>query len=85
VTSSPESSNEAIAELARRASDALDVAVAAGAPFDMLERLGAAAGLLRALRDVPNHALMPKVVSRTEHVLRVWERWQRLQARHVVA
>jgi hypothetical protein len=82
---SVESKSADIAELARRTSDALDLAVAAGAPFDLLERLAAAAGLLRALREVPNHALMPKVVSRAERVLRVWERWQRLQSRHIAA
>jgi hypothetical protein len=79
------SHTEDIAELARRTSDALDLAVAAGAPFNLLERLAAAAGLLHALREVPNHGLIPKVVWRAERVLRVWERWQRLQARHIAA
>lgn len=72
-------------DLRRRADDALDLAIAAGAPLTLLEKLGAASGLLRALAEVPNHVLMPPVVTRATKALRTWEEWRQRLGRKPAA
>jgi hypothetical protein len=67
--------NDQLSELQGRTADALDLAVAKGAPLGLLEKLAAAAGLLRALREVPKHALFDEVVTRAERALREWQKW----------
>ncbi len=68
--------SEALDDLQRRLRDALDLAVAGGAPLPLLERLGASAALLRALGELPRHALLPEVVARGERALAAWQEWR---------
>lgn len=55
--------------------DALEVAIAAPAPWPLLEQLGAASGLLEALADVPQNALVVATVERANRALRAWHEW----------
>jgi len=68
---------ESLAELREKLADALDLAIAAGADRQLLEKLAAAEGLLRALADVPNHSLVPLVVRRADRALEAWVDWKR--------
>lgn len=59
---------------------ALELAVVALAPGDLVDRLAASAGLLEALVELPANsppvvALVPKVVTRTRSVLEDWQKW----------
>jgi ABC-type uncharacterized transport system YnjBCD ATPase subunit len=67
--------NDELSDLQGRTADALDLAVAKGAPLGLLEKLAAASGLLRALREVPKHVLLDEVVTRAERALREWQKW----------
>jgi len=60
---------------------ALELAVVALAPFDLIERLAAAAGLLEALVELPPRsppvlALVPKLTERAKAALADWQSWQ---------
>jgi hypothetical protein len=76
---------QALEALRQETADALDLAIAAGAPLPMLEALGAASGLLRALGEVPSHALIPTVTARAQEAVRSWKAWQAKSARRVAA
>lgn len=76
---------QGLAELDRRLKDALGLAIAASAPMSLLDKLGAASGLVDALAEVPKHALIPAVVSRAHRALEAWEQWQRRERRTVAA
>lgn len=76
---------ERLAALRARATDALELAVAASAPLAVMEKLAAAAGMLHALGEVPNHGLVPEVVARAERALRAWTKWKEESARTALA
>jgi len=71
-----------LSHLRREARTALELAVIALAPSELIERLAAAAGLLEALIELPANsppalALAPGVVERTRRSLGDWRIWQR--------
>lgn len=79
ATSAPEVS---LRHLRREVRTALELAVVALAPTELVERLAAAAGLLEALIELPADsppalALVPSVVERTQASLDDWLRWRR--------
>src|SRR3954469_15642438 len=76
---------EGLAELHDRAIDALDLAIAAGAPLSLLEKLGASVGLLEGLAEVPQYALLADVVSRARRALSAWQTWNDQSRRKVAA
>jgi hypothetical protein len=59
---------------------ALELAIAARAPWPITDGLAAAAGLLDALSEVPDHVLIPAVIERSRTALSTWERWQEQQS-----
>jgi hypothetical protein len=67
---------EAVTALGQEVGDALDLAIASGAPLPILEKLGAASGLLRALAEVPNHVLLPAIVPRARRAIAAWNEWK---------
>jgi len=74
--------------LRRDARTALELAVVALAPWEVIQRLASSAGLLEALSELPADsapvvALVPKVLTRAEKALKDWQEWrtQHLEAR----
>lgn len=66
--------------LRRDVRTALELAVVALAPGEVVDRLAVSAGLLEALVELPTDsapviALMPKVVTRTRRALEDWQKW----------
>jgi hypothetical protein len=60
---------------------ALELAVVAMAPSDLVDRLAAAAGLLEALVELPTDsapvvAIVPRVVTRARSTLEDWQKWR---------
>jgi hypothetical protein len=76
---------EGLADLQRCLRDALDLAIAGNAPMTLLDKLGAASGLVEALAELPRHALIPAVVGRAHRALSAWHEWQRHGLRMVAA
>jgi hypothetical protein len=77
-----------IRHLRREARTALELAVVTLAPWNLIERLGMAAGLLEALAELPTDsppslALAPKVLNRAIETLEEWRKWhgEHLRAR----
>jgi len=71
-----------LSHLRREARTALELAVVALAPSELVERLAAAAGLLEALIELPANsppalALVPGLVERTRAALDDWQTWHR--------
>lgn len=71
-----------LSHLRRETRTALELAVVALAPSELLERLAASAGLLEALIELPANsppalALMPGLIERTRDSLEDWQTWQR--------
>lgn len=71
-----------LSHLRREARTALELAVVALAPSDLVERLATAAGLLEALVELPTEsapvvALVPKVQTHTQCALDDWNRWHK--------
>jgi len=69
-----------LSHLRRESRTALELAVVAMAPSELVDRLAAAAGLLEALVELPTDsapviALVPKLVTRTRRALEDWRRW----------
>ena len=69
-----------LSHLRRESRTALELAVVAMAPSELVDRLAAAAGLLEALVELPTDsapviALVPKLVTRTQRALEDWRRW----------
>ena len=67
--------------LRRETRTALELAVVALAPTDLVDRLAAVAGLLEALAELPKDsapvmALVPKLVTRTRGALEEWQKWR---------
>lgn len=70
-----------LGHLRREIRTALELAVVALAPFDLIEPLAAAAGLLEALVELPSRsppvlALVPKLTERSNAALKDWQKWQ---------
>jgi hypothetical protein len=70
-----------LSHLRREARTALELAVVALVPEDLLNRLAASAGLLEAIAELPTNspplvALVPKVVVKAEGALNEWRKWQ---------
>jgi hypothetical protein len=70
-----------LSHLRRETRTALELAVVALAPSEILDRLATAAGLLEALIELPANsppalALIPGLVERTRDSLAAWQRWQ---------
>jgi hypothetical protein len=68
--------------LRREARTALELAVLALAPSDLIDRLASCAGLLEAIEmlpedSVPVIALVPHVVTRARAALADWDGWQK--------
>jgi hypothetical protein len=69
-----------LSHLRRDVRTALELAVVALAPGDLVDRLAVSAGLLEALSELPTDsapviALVPKVVTRTRSALEDWQKW----------
>jgi len=69
-----------LSHLRREARTALELAVAAMAPSEILDRLAAAAGLLEAIGEFPPDsppvlALLPQLVKRSRVALENWQQW----------
>ena len=68
--------------LRRDTRTALELAVVALAPTDLVDRLAAVAGLLEALVELPSNSppvitLGSRLVTRGQSVLEDWQKWQR--------
>lgn len=69
-----------LSHLRRESRTALELALVAMAPSELVDGLAAAAGLLEALSELPRgtplmQALVPKVVTRTRTTLDAWQKW----------
>ena len=67
--------------LSREVKTAVELAIVALCPQELLERLAATAGLLDAVAGLladspPLAALVPKLVARATTTLEEWEKWQ---------
>jgi hypothetical protein len=74
-----------LSHLRREARTALELAIVALAPADLIDRLASAAGLLEAISELPPDsapalALAPKAAARAKSAL---EEWQEYDQRHV--
>jgi hypothetical protein len=69
-----------LSHLRRDTRTALELAVVALAPLELIDRLAASVGLLEALAALPTDsapviALVPKLVTRTRSALGDWQKW----------
>lgn len=69
-----------LSHLRRESRTALELAVVAMAPSELVDRLAMSAGLLEALVELPRNsapviALVPKLVTRTRGALEDWQNW----------
>lgn len=69
-----------LSHLRRDVRTALELAVVALAPGELVDRLAASAGLLEALIELPADgapviALIPNLVTRTQKALGDWRKW----------
>jgi len=69
-----------LSHLRRESRTALELAVVAMAPSELVDRLAAAAGLLEALVELPTDsapvvAIVPKVTTRARRALEDWQKW----------
>jgi len=71
-----------LVHLRREVRTALELAIVALAPEDLVERLAAGAGLLETIAELPLDAapisaLAPRTIKRVREALDAWRRWQR--------
>jgi hypothetical protein len=71
-----------IRHLGREVKTALELAIAALAPSEIVDRLATAAGLLDALAEFPEDtapalAFVPETVERARRSLAAWQIWQK--------
>lgn len=69
-----------LSHLRRESRTALELAVVAMAPWDLVDRLAAVAGLLEALVELPADsapvlAVVPRVMTRARSALEDWQKW----------
>jgi hypothetical protein len=67
--------------LRREARTALELAILALAPSELVDRLAVATGLLEAMGELPPDsapalALLPKTVERARRVIADWQEWE---------
>ena len=70
-----------LSHLRRETRTALELAVVASAPQDLIDRLAWAAGLLEAIVELPLNSppvlvLVPKLTTRARSTLEQWSGWQ---------
>jgi hypothetical protein len=70
-----------LSHLRRETRTALELAVVALAPSDLIERLASAAGLLEAITELPPKSapvltLAPRLSERARSVLEDWKAWE---------
>src|SRR5687768_4338652 len=70
-----------LSHLRRESRTALELAVVAMAPSELVDRLATAAGLLEALEELPTDsspviAIVPGVATRARSALEDWQKWQ---------
>jgi hypothetical protein len=70
-----------LSHLRRESRTALELAVVAMAPSDLVDRLATSTGLFEALVELPTNsapviALVPNLVTRTRLALEDWQKWQ---------
>ena len=70
-----------LTHLRREARTALELAVVALAPTDLVDRLAAVAGLLEALIELPSNTppvitLVPRLLTHARSALEDWSKWQ---------
>jgi hypothetical protein len=70
-----------LSHLRRESRTALELAIVAMAPSELVDRLAVAAGLLEALLELPTDsspvvAIVPGVATRARSVLEDWQKWQ---------
>ena len=70
-----------LSHLRREARTALELAVVALAPSDLIDRLASVAGLLEALVELPADsppvvALVPELAKRSRSALAAWDEWR---------
>jgi len=75
-----------LSHLRREVKTALELAVAALAHAEVIDRLATAAGLLEALNEFPKSsapvlAMLPRATDLAERSLQAWRDWQALPAR----
>lgn len=71
-----------LVHLRREIRTALELAIVALAPEDLVERLAAGAGILETIAELPLDAapiaaLAPRTIRRAKEALDAWHRWQR--------
>jgi hypothetical protein len=71
-----------LSHLRREARTALELAVVAMAPMELVDRLAAAAGLLEALVELPKDSapvlsLVPRLQSQAKSALDDWQKWHK--------
>lgn len=71
-----------LSHLRRESRTALELAVVALAPAELVDGLATAAGLLEALVELPSDsapviALVPRVQSQAKGALEAWQKWQK--------
>ena len=76
----PAESQMDLSHLRRESRTALELAVVAMAPSDLVDRLATAAGLLEALVGLPTDsapvvAIVPRVATRARSALEDWQKW----------
>jgi hypothetical protein len=77
--------SETLSDLQVSLKDALDLAIAAGAPLPLLEKIAAASALVLALVELPRHTLIGDVITRAHWALNAWEDWQKQRPGKVAA
>ena len=75
----PPASSKDLLHLRKHVRDALELAIAAHAPWSMLEPLAVASGMLEALSEIPEHALVVSVMTRAETAMAAWRKWDESQ------
>jgi hypothetical protein len=70
-----------VSQLRRETRTALQLAVVASAPQELIDRLAWAAGLLEAIVELPSNSppvlvLVPKLTTRARSTLEQWNVWQ---------
>lgn len=64
-----------MAKLRRKIREVLELAIAAHAPWAIIEPLGTASGMLEALADVPRHEFVVAVIAQAHKALKAWGVW----------